>query len=868
MDSIRVARLARVFGLTAVSAVVTVFSAPVARAQETALEEVIVTTARQREEALQDVPAAITAITSATLEAANVERAADFVRLTPGVSLVQTAEVADSQVNIRGINGARDAENSFALIIDGVLQTNGAAFNREYSDLKQLEIVKGPQGAIYGRNAAAGAIIVTTTKPGKEFGGSAKVGYGEDSTVTADVVLSGPINPNWGWKLQADYRDTDGFYDNSFATFRAGKTGFGYATAGKKSVDDFMGWNVNARFTGEFGDDNTLDIKAHYGKVDAASISFNAAFALPVVASAFGIPQFSEDPNNHQFDFINSVDPFNTQDAKDISVKWDKKLGVGKLTAWTLYSDIQNAFGADGTSGAFGFFNTDPACLASAAATFNGMFPWPLPQFQFSPDPRTPGATVFGPYTPTTCDGTQYQERNQTDYSFEVRLASDNDGPVNWLAGLYYLNIDREVGVNTGIDNNNGQITRSLFVPRTQLNSTEALVWDKFKSDIYAGFGSVNWKATDQFEIGLALRYDSEQRKVHNLVPVVTGPCTNIAQPCTRYLDETGSIGGFTGGAPLNPGLFTSINPSGRIADKKQTFSQLQPKVTFTYEPSPNWTLFANWGVGFKSGGFNNSGSAATVDFYINSITGAGEPGGKSVVIRDVFEKEKSTAAEVGFKASLLDKRLTIDASVYHTKVDNMQFFEFLVGEFGLLRVVNNIDEVTLKGVELAANYKVTDAFRLSAGYSRISSNIDKNSARPKTVGNKSPATPDYTVSLGAEFNVPVGETWNVQAGAFYNLTGPTWFHTIQDETNLTLFAASFGPVLGRADYSQMQRDSYSTVDARFALTSDKWSVALIGKNITNEKYLQEVIMAPEFGGAFIHPSALRRLSLEVGYKF
>ncbi len=867
MDCIRAKRLVKVLGLTTMSAMVTALSAPVAIAQEQALEEVIVTTARQREEALQDVPASITAITAATLESASVDRAADFVRLTPGVSLVQTAEVADSQVNIRGINGARDAENSFALIIDGVLQTNPAAFNREYSDLKQLEIVKGPQGAIYGRNAAAGAIIVTTTRPAKEFGGDAKVGFGEDNTVTANFTLSGPINPNWGWKVQADYRDSDGYYDNSFATFRSGNAAFNYATAGKKSVDDFMGWNVTARFMGEFGEDNTLDVKAHYGKVDAASISFNAAFALPVVASAFNIAQFSEDPNNHDFKFINSVDPFNTQDAKDISIKWDRKLGFGKLTAWTLYSDIQNAFGADGTSGAFGFFNSDPACLASAAATFNAMFPWPLPQFQFSPDPRTPGATVFGPYTPVTCDGTQYQERNQTDYSFEVRLASDSDGAFSWLAGLYYLNIDREVGVNTGIDNNNGQITRSLFVPRSQLNSTEALVWDNFKSDVYAGFGSVNWQVSDQFEIGLALRYDSEQRKVSSLVPVVTGACTNIAQPCTRYID-TNPADGFTGGAPLNPGLFPAINPSGRIADKKQTFSQLQPKITFTYEPSPNWTMFANWGVGFKSGGFNNSGSAATVDFYINSITGAGEPGGRSVVIRDVFDKEKSTAAEIGFKANLLDKRLSIDASLYHTQVDNMQFFEFMVGAFGLLRVVNNIDEVTLKGAELALNYKVTDEFRLSAGYSRISSNIDKNSARPKTVGNKSPATPDYTVNLGAELDVPVGETWSVQASAFYNLTGKTWFHTIQDETNLTLFAASFGPVLGRADYSRMQRDAYGTVDARFAVKSDKWTIALVGKNVTNEKFLQEVIVAPEFGGSFIHPSALRRLSLEVGYKF
>lgn len=131
---------------------------PAALAQGSAaepLQEIVITTARQRAESLQDVPASITAITSDVLEAAAVERAGDFIRLTPGVSLVQAAEVGDAQVNIRGINGARDAENSFALIIDGILQTNPAAFNREYADLQQIEIVKGPQGAIYGRNAAA-----------------------------------------------------------------------------------------------------------------------------------------------------------------------------------------------------------------------------------------------------------------------------------------------------------------------------------------------------------------------------------------------------------------------------------------------------------------------------------------------------------------------------------------------------------------------------------------------------------------------------------------------------------------------------------------------------------------------------------------
>jgi iron complex outermembrane recepter protein len=214
MHSYRAATVSRSVRLALSVAMVSAFTGQAAIAQDrsadaAAVEEVVITTARQREEALQDVPATITALTSETLEQAAVQRAGDFVRLTPGVSIVQAAEVADAQVNIRGINGARDAENSFALIIDGILVTNPAALNREYTDLKQMEIVKGPQGAIYGRNAASGAIIVTTSKPTNEFSGNAKVSYGEDNTVTGAFSMGGPLSDRAGWKIGADYRKTE-----------------------------------------------------------------------------------------------------------------------------------------------------------------------------------------------------------------------------------------------------------------------------------------------------------------------------------------------------------------------------------------------------------------------------------------------------------------------------------------------------------------------------------------------------------------------------------------------------------------------------------------------------------------------------------
>ena len=118
-----------------------------------------------------DVPATVAVISQRQYRSARCTSGSKISSiLVPGVTIVDAAEVGDTQINIRGINGARDAENSIALVIDGILMTNPAAVNREYTNLQQIEIVKGPQGAFYGRNASAGAIIITTQQPGEELG--------------------------------------------------------------------------------------------------------------------------------------------------------------------------------------------------------------------------------------------------------------------------------------------------------------------------------------------------------------------------------------------------------------------------------------------------------------------------------------------------------------------------------------------------------------------------------------------------------------------------------------------------------------------------------------------------------------------------
>lgn len=125
----------------------------------------IVVAARQRAERIEDVPVTVQAFTAKDIKAAGIERPQVFIALTPGVAQVQTAEAGDMQVVIRGINTGRDAETNFALVIDGVLQTNPNALIQELSNVSQIEVLKGPQGAPYGRNALVGAGYAATTPP-------------------------------------------------------------------------------------------------------------------------------------------------------------------------------------------------------------------------------------------------------------------------------------------------------------------------------------------------------------------------------------------------------------------------------------------------------------------------------------------------------------------------------------------------------------------------------------------------------------------------------------------------------------------------------------------------------------------------------
>ncbi|MDG2061611.1 MAG: TonB-dependent receptor [SAR86 cluster bacterium] len=802
---------------------------------EPSLEEVVVT-ARKTDENLRDVPIAISAFTTSEIQDAGIERPEDFIALTPNVVMANTVNVGDTLVTIRGLTSTRDAESNFAFVVDGVLQTNPNGFNRELLDIAQIEVLKGPQGALYGRNATSGAIIITTRQPTEESESSVVFGAGNNSSNKMQGVFSGKLSDNVFGRLTVSSRETDGELVNDFTN--------------TNNVDFFEDTTVRGRLLID-NDDSTWDLRVGSSQAEGGTINFNAVFALPAF-QGFGTPgaeKFFLDVNDQEFKYMFNVPPVNEQETFDVSLKFDQDLANGNtLTFIAAYNDLEEHLMSDGTSGAFGAYFGVPSCAASITPTTSGLINSHPPGFSFAAPGTAPSAadTVFGPYLPVTCDGYQYQERNQSDISLELRLTSPQDQDLRWIVGGYVSEIEREVVVAYGADLGRG-FELKPYVPPTGKNPTDLLFHDEFNTDVISLFGQLSYDISDRTEISFEARYDQEDRDVENKVPAV-------AQALS-----------YGGGQPINPGM-ASVGDS--IPSRSEDFSQFQPKLTLTHQASDETSLYASYGVGFRSGGFNSLGSAATTGFWFNTGNpfGLGNVGA-NIKVKDDFEKEVSKALEIGFKGSYLDGRLALNGAAFQTKIDDNQFFEFFAGPFGLLRVVTTIEELEISGYELDFKFAATDQIRIDGGFGVTDGEIQRNTHRPYTVGNEAPLAPEYTMNLGLQFEQSISDGLELVLRLDYMKIGETWFHTVQDSQQPSVWTALLGfPVA--SDMSRTVRDPYELLDLRATLRGDHWSSTLWARNLTDEDYLAEVIAAPEFGGSFIHEAPKGTYGIDFRYDF
>lgn len=722
-------------------------------AQETAQAdngvEDIVVTARMRTENLQDVPLAVTAFSAQAIQDRKIEGAADFLSATPNISINQSQNAGTSFITVRGVSQVRNGESPMAVVIDGVQQVTSRQLTQDLFDLERIEVLRGPQGALYGRNAIGGAIVITTKRPSEQFEGSASLGIGRDEDYRARASISGPLaGENLRFRLAGSYRNLDGYYRNLYL--------------GKK-VDGVEDINARGQIFAQLGENFTADLKAQYGRTTGGGANFqyqSANFdpARPCFldpGNPFGGP--APDANRVSRSFCATNLGYNKRTTAQVSLKLEYDLGFATITNVTAYDRVKEYLEGD----------------------------------QF---PYTASVDIFG------TDGTQTQFEDVEAYSNELRIASPSDQALRWMVGAYYLDTKRFISTTTGDDNLQGILNIYRDPQFTNpVNPTLSFLADDNHNKAWALFGNLAYDITDRLEASVAGRYDKDKRQ-QSVLP-----------------NQTGS---------LPPGCAANNLAA---CTKRNSYDLFQPKVSLKYEVSDNINLFGSWGIGFRSGQFNQSGVALAAQ-------AAGVNG-----VSDVVKQEEAETFELGFKSDLFDRRLRLNGTVYTTSDKNPLYFVF-IGSIGA-QVLVNIDRVRSTGFELEAQAKLADGLDLFANYGYTRSRIKNYAVDPTLVGNVTPYVPRETWATGLQYKATMTNGLGVFLRADVEHHGKQYW----DPEN------------------SAARSSYELANLRFGFENPdgRWSLIASVDNLFDKKFNSEWVL-----GGFSHPGLPRTWSVDLSVKF
>lgn len=732
----RVSTLASTLALAA-AALATAPLAAQERAAESAEEglgeEGIIVTGLRRSAALEDAPVAITAFDSQAIQNAGIERPGDFIALTPNVTLVETQNAGNAFVIIRGITQNRNSEPSVAVIVDGVQQVNPAQFNQDLFDIAQIEVLKGPQGGLYGRNAIGGAIIITTKKPTDEFSGNITAGIDNGFGYFLRGGISGPLAENVKFRIAGSWYDTEGFIPNTFLGEDA------------DPVEDF---SLRANLLVEASDRLTFDLRGSLNQLRTQGLYYNIVGDVNTVA-----PVRVNNPGQNDRDIYNLA--LRIEYAGDNAV----------FTSVSSYDTLEEILTGD----AFDF-------LPIPESFFFNLFEF-----------------LFGPGNGFDLNQSQFLDVEA--FSQEVRLASPEDGRAfNWMVGGYLVDTKRFISTGNMIDTGNGVFPVFRAPSTNPLNPQFTYLADGQDNFAWALFANAGYAFSPELRVDASLRYDRDRRRQTTLTP-------------QAFL-------------PVVPGVPQAQSGEVRTA----VFDDWQPKLTLTWTPDPDLTIYGGYSRGFRSGGFNQTGVGA--EAINNNIVGVG----------DIFRAETADTFEIGAKGRIGPVRLA--GAAYTTLSKNSYFFVFLAQSS--TQNLGNIPKTRINGFELEASARLAPYFDVNAALGVTDSKI-KEFPDPTVIGNEAPQISRYTLNLGAQYAGPLSGDVDGLLRIDYRRTGRTWWEPF----NTTV------------------RRPVDVVDARAGVTIGGVSITAFAQNLFDETYNAE--FSP---GGFVFRARPRRFGVEVGYRF
>lgn len=702
----------------------------------------IVVTAQRRSERLQAVPLSVSVATGELLRSQNINTIQDLGDRIGGLKITKGG--ASDQLNIRGTGSGFNAgfEQSVATFVDGIYHSRSRSVRTAFFDVERVEVLKGPQTTFFGANAIAGAINITTKSPGKAFEGNAVALYAPtDGEYNLEAGVTVPVSDHLAIRVAGRISGMEGYTKAVRLNLRG-------PDLNQKQGRISLRWqptdrlSINARYDIARLRDKQVLLEELVGCSPTTP-------PLGLCARALGIFGTVDDRLNYHSD--SAVPDKSNIDFDEAAVTTKLDLNAVTLVSTTAYLKQSVVSLVD-------------------AAPYPGNSPIGLPTF-----------------FPINANEDYKQ------FSQEIRLQSNGDGPLTYMLGGYYEHGNLANNSYLGFYLRTfGAVAVPEYTATTPVASRLLLAQ---KSDTWSAFGSISYKLIDRLTLTGSLRYSNVRKRARRLAEMGTAdqfaaPDSFVSASPTAQLKLAAATGNSLLPFPVD----------------SRTDDRFMPSANVRYEVRPDIMIYASYARGFKAGGF----SAST---------------------NDTFRPELVDNFELGMKASWLGRRLTTNLAVFQANFSDLQETANVDNGTGaLVSVVTNAAKSRTRGVEFTGALRLGH-LTLRSDVAYIDSYYVSYPNAPCTPLQTAPGTvcsrdisgatrayaPKWSGSVGADYRMDLDDTYSIRFGATLNFTsGFYWQPTVSD---------------------LVRQNGYAKLDLRAAIGPDdgKWEIAVIGKNITDK---------------------------------
>lgn len=586
------------------------------------LEEIIVS-ARRREESLQDVPVSVGVVTAEMIQDLSIQNLDELSQYVPGLVIQEGGE--QTGISVRGFGSGVNFgfDPSVGLFIDGVYQTRERQFRGRLMDVQRVEVLRGPQGTLFGKNTISGAVIVNTAEPSHEFGIDLRGEYtGKTDRRDFEAVINGGITETLAGRLAMKYAEQDGYLRNTF-------TGEDEEQTRDRIIRGSLLWTPNdyirVRTKIEYSDFDRTGRNFNISRVRGLAVDEPLASGADVPLPAQLGSYLAYDPDFEFGTFDRTSKQRETADVQswNLMVKADFDLGFGSLTSITGYSTYESEDERD--------------------------VDW------------SPTNYLFEPIT---------QDFDQ--YSQEIQFFSQVNDRFDYMIGASYFKNAFFVDRRTDIDINVFLLPFGAvpFDPMPFGGSADIWRYSQLRfldqqTESAAIYGSGTWQLNDQWAVTAGARFGWEKKKAADRF--------DLAEfGSSRFLDPVNNPADFE----LLEGIRTVLGPNiagieagARFGDGlSRSETDFSPELTVTWDPNPDMMYYGKVTRGFKGGGFN----ANTVGPQAGDVE---------------FDEETVIAWELGGKLRLLDNTAQLNFALFWMDFEDLQFSTFTGDGFAVANV-------------------------------------------------------------------------------------------------------------------------------------------------------------------------------------